>query len=386
MKPQQTILRPKLGLYLHLPFCERKCQYCDFNSYDNKRDRQADYIAALIRQMMDYAPFVEDYTVDTVYIGGGTPSCVAPKLLNLLLTAMNKAFHLAPDAEISCEANPHSAMGKVLKVLKKGGVNRLSFGFQSADALELQTLGRLHSLQDAKESFALARKLGFSNINLDVMFSIPGQTKESLLRTLSEVIALGPEHISAYSLQLEPGTPFYERRGELDLPDENTDRERYELVIDRLKAAGYEQYEISNFAKPGFRCRHNLRYWNCDSYIGLGCGAHSYFEGKRFSFLRDIDAYIAQVQSGGKLVDEMLDVPPNEMVGEYLMLRLRLTDGIDSGEFRRRFGFCFETAFERQIGRFCGSGHMKKEGTRYYLTTEGFHISNYIISAFVNDD
>jgi len=372
-----------LGIYIHIPFCEHKCPYCDFVSYDGKSALMASYTECLVRQIMEYAPFTRGYSVNTVYIGGGTPTCLDGRLLSKLLTAIKKGFTLADGVEFTCEANPHSALADKLKILRRGGVNRLSLGLQSAQSEELKVLGRIHTYEDFVSSFKAARQEGFDNINVDLMFAVPGQTMASMEDTLSKVISLSPEHVSAYSLTINENTPYYAMRDTLPLSDEELDRDLYKLTIDTLEAHGYEQYEISNFAKPGRRSRHNLRYWNCEEYIGLGCSAHSYFSGKRFAFLPDIDKYIDAVKNGRAIVSEVMDIAPNEMVGEYIMLRFRLRDGIDVADFDRLFGFSFETAFAPQIEKYMKSGHLKKSCGRYSLTLEGMNISNYIISDFL---
>ncbi len=380
-------MKKKLGLYIHLPFCESKCYYCDFVSYADKEAWQGKYIEAIIRQMIEYAPYTSDYVVDTVYIGGGTPTCVKREYLKILLQAICTGFHLAPDVEFTCECNPSSSLRSTLEVLKEGGVNRLSFGLQSVIDEELQKLGRLHDFSDFVKVYHDARDLGFDNISVDVMFSLPDQNKEKLKNTLDTVIAMGPEHISAYGLKIEMGTRFYElyKEGALNLPNDEEDRQLYELCVHTLENAGYRQYEISNFARPGRESQHNLKYWNCEEYIGLGCNAHSYFQGKRFSFLPEIDVYLNQVLNGGKCIKDLVEIPYEDTVNEYIMLRLRLNEGICDETFFNRFGFHFSTAFRPRIDKYVATGHMTEKDGKYALTLEGFNISNYIIADFMEN-
>jgi oxygen-independent coproporphyrinogen-3 oxidase len=374
-----------LGIYIHLPFCESKCYYCDFVSYPDKEALQGKYTEALLRQMMEYAPYAKDYLVDTIYIGGGTPTCVDKRFLKIILEGIRAGFHVAPDAEITCEANPSSSLKPTLKALKEAGVNRLSFGLQSVIEEELSDLGRLHDFPDFVRAYRDARDLGFDNISVDIMFSLPKQTPEKLKNTLDAVISMGPEHVSAYSLKIEQGTKFYEwyKEGLLEVPNDEEDRELYELCVSTLEQAGYHQYEISNFAKEGRESRHNLKYWNCEEYIGLGCNAHSYFGGKRFSFVPEIEVYLNQVLNGGKCIKELVEIPYEDVVNEYIMLKLRLNEGINDKVFQERFGFRFSVAFQPQIEKYMATGHMKKEGDNYALTLEGFNISNYIIADFI---
>ncbi|MGI6031095.1 MAG: radical SAM family heme chaperone HemW [Eubacteriales bacterium] len=375
----------KLGLYIHLPFCESKCYYCDFVSYADKEALQGQYVEALLKQMVEYAPYAADYQVDSVYIGGGTPTCVRKELLKVLLEGIHTGFHIMPDAEITCECNPNSSMKGVLQVLKEGGVNRLSFGLQSVIDEELQKLGRLHDFHDFMRAYSDARALGFSNISVDVMFSLPDQTPERLTNTLDTVIRLAPEHVSAYSLKIEQGTPFYRmyKDGELRVPNDEEDRQLYELCVHKLEEAGYGQYEISNFARPGYQSRHNLKYWNCEEYIGLGCNAHSYFGGKRFNFMPEIEVYLNQVLNGGKCIKDLVEIPYEDAVNEYIMMRLRLNEGIDDEVFLERFGYRFSTAFRPTIDKYIATGHMVQRGSCFALTLEGFNISNYIIAEFL---
>ncbi len=369
-----------LGLYIHIPFCEKKCGYCDFYSLPGADEAaMGGYIKALISQMEDYSLQAARFSVDTVFIGGGTPSLLSSSQFEELFKALRRCFSLAPAPEITVECNPASAMRPLFDKLLGLGVNRLSLGLQSADDGELSRIGRLHDFNQFYFSYRDARYAGFDNINVDLMYGLPGQTPGSFADTLRCVTSLSPEHLSCYGLKLEEGTPLWKERESLPLPDEETERSMYFLACSALSEAGYRHYEISNFARPGYECRHNLRYWDCGEYLGFGPAASCYFSGKRFTYKRDLEAFVAR-DPGDSLVEELFEIPPSEMVGEYVMLRLRLRDGISPDEFHKRFRRDFEAMFGDKLQRYLDSGHMVKQGGAYSLTDEGFYISNYIIA------
>ncbi len=375
--------RKKLGLYIHIPFCKKKCLYCDFYSKCDtaKVDK---YIKALVAQMREYASGADSYVVDSIYIGGGTPSMLGPKQFKRLFAGIFQNFRVSTSAEISCELNPNSVTRRLLKALKKCNVNRLSFGVQSAHDDELEALGRLHRFEDVKRSYSLARKLGFDNISMDIMYSLPNQTPAKLMDTLDDIITLSPEHISLYSLKIEEGTPFFEMQDSLNLPKEEADVDMYFSAIEKLRGAGYEHYEISNFAKPDKRCAHNIKYWNCDEYLGLGPSAASYYGGRRFTVKRDIDAYIDAVlnkKDASGIWSEDVDVPMDECYGDYVMLRFRMKEGVVFREFTYRFpGQNFEALFGARLQPFVERGLVVKDEVGYRLNDKGFYLSNYILS------
>ncbi len=376
-----------LGLYLHIPFCKHKCDYCDFYSLENGTLWQR-YIDALLLHMEDYAPCVQDYTVDTVFLGGGTPSLLPPKMIFDLIDGIYANFRVGRNAEFTMEANPATVHAATLKKYRKAGINRLSIGVQSLQDRELQALSRIHSPQQAMEAVEDARKAGFDNINLDLMYGIPEQTSESLAYTLETVMkSLAPEHISLYGLKLEEGTPLAARAKTLVLPDEDTECDMYFSSIERLASYDYHQYEISNFAKDGYVCHHNLKYWNCNEYLGLGPGAHSYLGGCRFSFKRDIAGYIdamEDLQSKNQILDEQYDIDASERLGEYVMLHLRMTSGINCEDFAQRFGRNFEQLYAKYLRAYVAGGYMTKNGSSYALTPKGMYVSNYILSAMLD--
>jgi len=376
-----------LGLYIHIPFCMSKCPYCDFYSAAGKADYKR-YIDALLLHIEDYADCLKNHTVDTVYIGGGTPSVVPVKLLCELIDSIYGYLDIADDAEITMEANPATLNASALKKLWRVGVSRLSLGLQSAQDNELKALGRIHTYDRFLDSFNMARDAGFDNISVDLMYGIPEQTPDSLRRTLETVVGLAPEHISLYGLKIEPDTPFG-KRDDLVLPDEDDECDMYLDSIDYLESQGYYQYEISNFARDGRQSRHNLKYWDCGEYLGLGPGAHSYLNNTRFSFKRDTMLYIDAMEDLSKpaqIIDEKYEITPDERVGEYVMLRLRLVEGIDTGVFKSKFGVDFETLYGQYLDSYIKGGFMIDTGHGYALTPIGMCVSNEILSTMLSFD
>ncbi|MGN1346196.1 MAG: radical SAM family heme chaperone HemW [Eubacteriales bacterium] len=377
----------RLGLYFHIPFCLSKCAYCDFNSAPAPNaEIITRYISALISHMEHYRAGASVYTPDTVFIGGGTPTCIPPEELFRLIRAIRRNFRLTKNAEFTIEANPATVSYSTLLRLRRMGVNRLSMGLQSAHDIELKALSRRHSRKDFARSFRMARDAKFDNINVDLMFGIPHQTYQSLMHTLSYVTRMGPEHLSLYDLKIEPGTAFYRSYNEIApyLPDDDTEADMYLGAVEYLQNCGYMQYEISNFARPGHMCAHNLKYWNCDEYLGFGVSAHSYFNGSRFSFTADLGRYLQGVEgileNRVRITDECETVEERERVGEYIMLRLRLCAGIDSREFMRRFGLDFDAVYGVKCTKYIQNGFMTCKNGVYALTPSGMFISNYILS------
>ena len=386
-----------IGLYLHIPFCRSKCPYCDFCSYPRPTaERMEAYAHELARRIREAGKAYgadfhkEDGTtfripVDTVYFGGGTPTLLPTACIKELFDAIYAGFDVLPAAEITVEGNPAVADRDVLAVWRENGVNRLSLGAQSAQDSELKALGRLHRWEDVCRTVADARAAGIENINLDFMLGIPHQTPETLADTLSRALALEPTHMSAYTLILEEGTPFYRRgRASLGLPaDEYTADEQavalWEQASATLREAGYEHYEISNYARPGFRSRHNLPTWQCRDYLGLGVAAHSCMNGVRFGQSRDPEGFLR-----GEDITEFREVlTPADREAEYIMLALRLSDGVDEAEFASRFG----RDFWHTYGDFCipyiDGGFLCREGGRVFLTERGFPVSNTILSDLI---
>lgn len=369
--------KPTLGLYIHIPFCKAKCAYCDFYSLAHSEEKMDAYMAALLRHLEEVAPRAAGMQVDTVYFGGGTPSYLGAARLCRILQTVLRRYDVARDAEITLEANPDSAGDwKELRRLRRAGFNRLSLGVQSTDDALLRRIGRVHTYEQVQQAVKAARQAKFTNLSLDLIYGLPGQTMEDWQRTLADAVALGPEHLSCYGLKLEEGTPLWQQRQTLTLPDDDAQADMYLYTVAALGEMGYEQYEISNFAKPGKASRHNLKYWNMEEYAGFGPGAHSDFGGVRYGYVRDIDSYIA-----GKLV---LSESENDSTlardYEYVMLSLRTAAGIDRQTFEKRYRQRFqpmETLFEQYEK--AGLALPTEGGWR--LTPKGFLVSNSIIAA-----
>ena len=370
----------KLGLYIHIPFCRSKCDYCDFYSLAGRGEGCMDaYQKALIAHMAESGPLTKGWQVDTVYFGGGTPSLFGAKRLKAVLAAAARRFDLAKDAEITVECNPDSVDRRSLAALRRAGVNRLSMGMQSADDEQLKSLGRPHTFQQTREAVAAARAAKFTNISLDLIYGLPGQDMDSWQASVEAALTLEPEHLSCYGLKVEPGTRLDDRvvRGE-KLPDEDLQADMYLWMVDRLSASGYRQYEISNFARTGCQSRHNLKYWMGRPYLGFGPGAHSDFGGRRFSFMRDLDGYIEGVLGGGRVIDQCDLIPQRERGSEYLMLRLRTIRGIEEWEYRREYFMNFDP-IEQKLEEYERQGWAQRHDRRWNLTAKGFLVSNQLI-------
>ncbi len=369
---------PRLGIYIHIPFCVRKCDYCDFYSVPGRDGRMDEYLHALEVHIAESAPQAEIYTVNTIYFGGGTPTFFGAERLARLLQIVRKQFNVSKDCEITVECNPDSADQDTLLTLKKAGVNRLSMGVQSAQDKELEEIGRVHSFAQATRAFQRARDAGFDNISLDLIYGLPDQTMESWKESVEALLKLNPEHLSCYGLKLEQGTPLYERREQEQMADDDTQADMYLWMVERLKNAGYGQYEISNFARPGRQSRHNLKYWMGEEYIGFGPSAHSYFGQQRYSFVRDLDAYVKGVLYNGKILDESTRINRREMGKEYLMLRMRTIWGVEENEYRERFYLNFRPLEER-FREYESYGWAECTEGRWHFTPSGFLLSNPLI-------
>ncbi len=369
----------KLGIYIHIPFCRSKCDYCDFYSLAGQEGRMDDYQKALLAHMKETAPQTRGWQIDTVYFGGGTPSFYGEKRLRELLRLIAKRFDLAKDAEITVECNPDSVDLKMLQALRRAGVNRLSLGVQSACDQELQSLHRPHSFEQAVQAVTLARQAKFQNLSLDLIYGLPGQELAGWQDTVEQVLSLKPEHLSCYGLKVESGTPLDYRvsRGE-HLPDDDAQADMYLWTVERLEREGFHQYEISNFARSGFQSRHNLKYWMGRPYIGFGPGAHSDFGGRRYSFVRDLEGYISGVLNGGAVIDACDLIPARERGSEYLMLRMRTTRGIEEWEYRREFFLDFDP-IEQKLEEYERQGWAERHDRRWHLTPKGFLVSNQLI-------
>lgn len=371
-----------LGLYIHIPFCRSKCLYCDFCSFPRADEARIHaYADELCRRLVAWAPRTKDRAVDTVYFGGGTPTLLPIADFSRILQAIAAHYTLSPDCEITAECNPATADFAYLSSLRALGVNRLSIGLQSAHENELRALGRAHTFADFKAVFADARRAGFDNISADLMYGIPHQTEKSFCASIAALCDLAPEHISAYGLKIEDGTPFSRMQECLPLPNEDSEYRMYCLLTHELEKRAYHKYEISNFAKDGRHSRHNLRYWYGKEYLGFGVAAHSYFEGARFGNSRDIDRFLL----GEDIVCEHTQLSEHEREEEYVMLRLRLTEGISLSDFSARTGENFEARYP-SLSRMIDGGFMKKENGRISFTDKGFFVSNAILAEMLSFD
>ena len=375
-----------MELYLHMPFCVRKCAYCDFLSFPSGAKTQRMYAKRLMEDIGVMGKRYGEIPVETIFIGGGTPSVPDSGLIVEIMEHVRHAFHVVDGAEISMEANPGTVTREKLTDYRKAGINRLSFGLQSANDRELKLLGRIHTWAEFLESFTLARECGFANLNIDLMSALPGQTCESWKETLSRVTDLDPEHISAYSLIIEEGTPFGERYGSEEgrklLPDEDSEREMYHETKRFLKDCGYERYEISNYAKPGRECRHNIGYWTGVPYLGLGLGASSYLDGCRFTVNPDMKQYL--VEKPGMFTD-IEKLTKKDMEEEFFYVGLRMTAGVSLSEFERRFGISAKEVYPGLMETFVKEKAARFEGDRFVLTDYGLDVSNYIMAQFLQD-
>ena len=371
-------MEKSLGLYVHIPFCAAKCAYCDFYSLPRSEAKMDACVDALRRHLRDFSPRAADHRVDTVYFGGGTPSYLGPERLAVLLETVRSCYHVAPGAEITLEANPDSACDG-LSDLRRAGFNRISLGVQSTDDEMLRRIGRIHTWEQVRQAVAAIRSAGFHNLSFDLIYGLPGQDMGLWQKSLSDAVALAPEHISAYGLKLEPGTPLYRRQAELTFPDDDQQAEMYLWAVDFLAKNGYDQYEISNFARPGFASRHNLRYWHLAEYAGFGPGAHSDFGGVRYAWSRDLDGYIA----GEMALSEQTRIAPAERAREYVMLGLRTAEGISPAALEQRYVVSF-APLEKLFRSYEIHGLAKQTETNWRLTPRGFLVSNAIIGELLD--
>ena len=388
-----------LELYIHIPFCVRKCAYCDFLSFPADEETIQRYIDAVCTELA-IAGENNDKEIETVFFGGGTPSLLSCVQMEQIMLAIHSSFNLRDDAEITMECNPGTVDQEKLTAMHSLGVNRISFGLQSADPDELAMLGRIHTWAEFEESYQAARKAGFENINVDVMLGLPapdtGKTgnKAHLRETLEKVLKLNPEHISAYSLMVEEGTPLASRirEGGLLLPGDEADRKQYRSAVRLLKSYGYEQYEISNFARPGFACRHNEGYWTGAEYLGIGLGVSGYYQGVRYRNTKDMEAYLAQMThvtaSAGfaPAARDLHKVSEKEQIEEYMFLGLRRMAGVNADEFKARFHLELSDVFGRELIRLRDERLIKKVKGSWTLTARGIDVSNYVLASFMLDD
>lgn len=373
----------KIELYVHIPFCVKKCDYCDFLSAPAGRDTQEQYVQALLHEIQTEGGRRKE-PVASVFIGGGTPSILEADLLEKILKALYRCFYIEKEAEVTMEANPGTLTLEKLRICRENGVNRLSLGLQSPDDTELASLGRIHDYQQFLESYQMARETGFHNVNVDLMFGIPGQTRDGWEKSLRIVAALNPEHISAYSLIIEEGTPFAARN--LKLPDEDTEYQMYEDTARILGEYGFEQYEISNYARGGKACIHNIGYWTGVSYLGLGLGAASLMDGCRFTNTTSLERYTTASRKPDfpdNIRKDLIKLTRQEQMEEFMFLGLRLRSGISKAEFAKRFGIPIEEIYGDVIRRYKELALLQEENGRIFLSRHGIHVSNTVMADFL---
>lgn len=379
--------KKNLGIYIHVPFCIQKCKYCDFPSFVAPRQDHARYMQKLQDELKNYQALGNHYVVKSIFFGGGTPSILEPIYLMRILLDIRDHFLVAEDAEITVECNPGTLNREKLQEYRQLGINRLSIGLQSADDVELKMLGRVHNWSVFVHNYRLARGLGFENINIDLMHSLPGQTIEKWQRTLEMTADLEPEHISAYALSLEPGTPFYEiystPEGQALLPDEETDRKMYHLTKSFLASRGYERYEISNYALEGYEGRHNITYWTGGDYLGLGLGAASYLNYRRFSNPVNFAAYLENADGAYRRYQAAEALSEKSQMEEFMFLGLRMMQGVSEMEFRNRFKKTVSDIYGDIPTRLMAQGVLCREKGRLKLTERGIDVSNAVMAEFL---
>lgn len=378
-------MREKLSLYIHIPFCAKKCLYCDFPSWQGCESYFEDYTESLLNEIKNGERIYSDYDISTIFIGGGTPTVLSPKLLGKITDAVLERYNVESNAEITSEANPGTVDGYKLKEMKAMGINRLSFGVQAWQNNILKALGRIHDRETFLKNLDEAKNAGFENINCDLMFSLPNQTFKDWMETLENFSKLDIQHISAYSLIVEDGTPFkkMQEEGRLLLPDEETDRKMYSAANEILAKNGFERYEISNFAKNGFESRHNITYWETRPYIGFGLGSHSYFQAERYNNTYDLKEYIAANGDAKKLRENKEILTDKEKEEEFMFMGLRMKKGISTDEFSRRFGRDIYSVYGEKIEELLDEKLIEKKENRIMLTERGTDVSNIVFERFI---
>lgn len=374
----------KISLYIHIPFCAQKCLYCDFPSFARKDHLRKAYIEALNKEIISLREKHNNLEINTIFIGGGTPSVLEADELECLLKEVAK-LNMAKDIEYSMECNPGNLTEEKLEVMKKYGVNRISMGLQAKQDNLLKGLGRIHNYKTFKENFLLAKKVGFNNINVDLMFGLPNQRLNEWEETLREIISLDPAHISAYSLIIEEGTAFYNlyENDKLKLPTEEEERKMYHLAKKILEENGFNQYEISNYAKEGKECRHNLAYWNMDNWIGVGSAAASYINGKRIKNISSVEEYINSINEKGEAVEEIINNSKNDNIEEFMFMGLRKINGIDENEFKKRFSMNINDVYGEILNKYIDEGLLIRDSGMIFLSEKGIEISNVIMADFL---
>ena len=378
---QEVVLMRSAGIYVHIPFCVKKCNYCDFNSYAGCFDRQEAYFDALFSEILKKSGELKDFVFDTVYIGGGTPTSVNSDYIEELMAVLRENYDISENAEITIECNPKTAGRQDFEKYKNAGINRLSIGLQSTDDRLLKMLGRIHSLSDFEKCLSDARSQGFENISADLMYALPTQSLSDWEKTLEKVIGYGLSHISCYALKIEEGTPFYDMN--LTLPDDDLCADMYDTAMRMLEGAGFGRYEISNFARDKKESRHNLKYWSFEPYIGFGAGAYSSLELERYSNSFLIDDYILNAKKGYFEKCDVINLSKREAMSEFIFMGLRKTEGILKSDFQNLFGECIEDVFKKPLGKYLALGVLTEKNGRIYINENMLYISNSVLCDFV---
>lgn len=380
-------MKKDLGLYIHIPFCVKKCAYCDFLSWSGNKEQREEYVRALEQEILSYKNFAEDYQVSTLYFGGGTPSVLEGEQMERIMKAIRQTFQIEKKAEITLEMNPGTALREKLDLYRQLGINRLSMGIQSVKNENLKLLGRIHTYEDFLESYHMARDAGFDNISGDLISSLPGQTLAEWKEELEILMETPLEHISVYQLIIEEETEFYKKYGEHEelLPDEETSREIYLWTGKYLRERGFSQYEISNYARAGRESKHNLRYWERKDYLGLGLDAASMIHNMRMSNTRDWKKYMAYCRDPRKIREEVEFLEEPRQMEEFMFLGLRKTRGVSRKEFRRIFGKDLNLVYEKTLEKYLKNGMLQESGDKVFLSEEGILLSNQIFADFLFD-
>ena len=375
-----------LGLYIHVPFCAQKCYYCDFNSYKINSNQKKEYLINIEREMKFYKGEFKDKCFDTVFFGGGTPSILTVDELKELVNNINENFNIKNDAEITIECNPGTINREKLEAMKKMGINRLSIGLQATQNYHLKSIGRIHTYEEFEKNYYDALDIGFKNINIDLMYALPNQKTQEWKDTLDKIIKLNPSHISAYSLILEEGTKLYDmyQNKEFELLDEDTDINMYNYTIDTLKRHGYNQYEISNYSKENLECKHNIIYWKCDNYLGLGPGASGFIGDTRYSNIEDICEYNKCIMQNIRPVSEEIELTKKDKIEEFIFMGLRMNEGINIDVFKERFDTDFYDIYQEVMDKLIKRELVRFDGKNISLTQKGREISNSVFIEFLN--
>ena len=377
----------KIGAYIHIPFCKQKCYYCDFLSFANKKEYEEKYVESLIKEIEVFKEKNNDVEFDTIYIGGGTPSYIDSKNIARILQTLISDNNISNVDEITIEVNPGTFLKEKMLEYKQIGINRMSIGLQSTNNNLLKEIGRIHNFEDFLETYQTARKIGFENINVDLMIGLPNQTFDDIKDEIEHIIKLEPNHISVYSLILEENTKLeqFVLQGKMKLPDEELERHMYWYVKNKLELYGYKHYEISNFAKKGYESKHNLNCWNQKQYRGFGLGAHSYINNKRFSNTENIDLYINNINKenfeNNINIHEIQNIEMQEK--EYMLLGLRKIDGINIQEFENKFGMNPIFLFKNELNKLSNEGLIKVDGNKIMLTNKGIDLANIVWEEFI---